>query len=245
MLCGFACRYKIPSEHLIIFAGEHHLASLCGFTSSPFHIHSWTPLLLVPGFQQFPNSMIIVPIKLVKLTNMNITRWPWWRTPPSKMCSSRLHPFQSSRESGRQSSSGRSHILVLKLFYNGLQWIYNDKQCQGQELEPPTRPGGHNSSSEARTTLRHLWGLLCCPGRIVFEVIWFLFDFEAYSVVQVGLFKKISLWLWYGLLSCLDTIFLILSPSDPAWVPGMFTNWHGFHGELPRQCLCSSQGLSF
>ena len=119
---AIACKYKIPSEHLGIFVGEHHLASLCGFTRSTFHLHSWTPLLLVPGFQQFPISIIIVPIKLVKLINMNITRWPWWRTPPSKMCSSRLHPFQSSRESGRQSSSGRSHILVLKLFYNGFQW---------------------------------------------------------------------------------------------------------------------------
>ena len=37
---AIACKYKIPSEHLRIFVGEHHLASLCGFTLSPFHIHS-------------------------------------------------------------------------------------------------------------------------------------------------------------------------------------------------------------
>ena len=244
MLCGFACRYKIPSEHLIIFAGEHHLASLCGFTSSPFHLNSWTPLLLVPGFGQFPISIIIVPVKLVKLTNMNITRWPWWRTPPSKMCSSRPHPFQSSRECGRQSSSGRTHILVLKLFYNGLQWIYNDNNARDKSLSlrqdladtiPVLKQEPHYAIYEAYSVVQV--GL--------FEVIWFLFDFEAYPVVQVGLFKKISIWLWYGPLSCLDTIFLILSPSDPARVPGMFTNWHGFHSELSRQCVCSSQGLSF
>ena len=138
-----------------------------------------------------PSVQDLVLKEIPKTFLTNIRRWPWWRTLPSKMFSSRRPLVQSSKECGRPSLSGWTYPwkkynpmtnndnTMTTITNNGKQWQRNENKMttQWQNNDNAMPNNVRDKSLSLRQDLADAIPVLKQESHYAI--------YEAYSVVQV------------------------------------------------------------